>query len=114
LRSHGSSLGRGPEGFYYLRGGTDLSRAFDWRLRLDRAELEARITISLHGHVITLCRRCTDGAGGTFVLHGDDALRLLNGEGALAAGTARVRVGPAVGGRLQARFFAHGDDPNIG
>jgi hypothetical protein len=101
LRSHGNAVGRGPHGFYYLGNGSGASRTFVWRLHLDGAEGVTRTTITLDGRVIALCHGCKDGAGGTFVLHGDDAIRLLNGHGALDVDTAHVPIAPAAGGRLQ-------------
>jgi hypothetical protein len=104
LRSHGSSVGRDRRGFYYLGGRADSrSRAFDWRLELSAVDRVAGAQIEIGGRTVELCRSCVQGSAGTFVLHGNTALKLLDGDAALQLGAARGAVPAASGGRLRKR-----------
>jgi hypothetical protein len=104
LRSHGSSVGRDRRGFYYLgRPADSRSRAFDWRLELTGVERVAGAQIEIAGRTVELCRSCDEGSAGTFVLHGNTALKLLDGHATLQLGVARAAVPPAAGGRLRKR-----------
>ncbi len=103
LRSHGSPLSRDSRGFYYLPSQKVDSRTFDWALDLDGLERVARVSIGFDGRAIALCRKCSDGSDGTFILHGGDALTLLNGQAMVEVGSVKKQLAPAAGGRLLRR-----------
>jgi hypothetical protein len=104
VRSHGSPLSRDSHGFYYLRPEEDDSRTFDWALDLDGLDRVVRASIGFDGRAIELCHKCADGSDGRFVLHGGDALTLLNGQAIVKVGSVEQQLAPAAGGRLLRRL----------